>query len=196
MMMGIQGPNGFTSGAAEQGLKFANPAYTSYRLHREKQKDGNGPLTPSAHFAKIKAFKQEHPDVFCEEHTSEKIVCFSIQTHWMRSQALGNLSFDDPVNGLLSDASHKYWKSPDEKLIVTTIFSPLMLRWVPVLFTYSDGTTADHYKFHFLILIRSIAEEAKAQNVALNDKLLAMVCILLCNWSHVLRYLYHHFYCL
>ncbi|KAF9072159.1 hypothetical protein BDP27DRAFT_1418301 [Rhodocollybia butyracea] len=38
MMVGVPTP-----GAAEHGLKFANPAYTSYCTRREKQKDGNDP---------------------------------------------------------------------------------------------------------------------------------------------------------
>ncbi|KAF9060861.1 hypothetical protein BDP27DRAFT_1429567 [Rhodocollybia butyracea] len=175
MMVGVPTPTGFTPGAAEHGLKFANPAYTSYRTRREKQKDGNGPTSAFGHFAKLKEWKKQNPTVTCEEFTTPKVSCISIQTPWMRSQALGDLSNDEPVNGLVSDAAHKYWESPDGKLIVTSIFSPLILKWVPVLFTYSDGTTADHYEYHFLFLIRSIVQGAMHRGVNIEEALFAMV---------------------
>ena len=176
MMVGAPTIDGFTPGAPEHGLKFSNPAYTGYRLRREKQKSGNGPTSAFGHFARLKEWKQQHPTVLCEDYTDHQITCISIQTEWMRSQSLGDLSFDGPLNGLLSDAAHKYWESPDGKLIVTSIFNKLMLKWVPVLFTYSDGTTADHYEYHFLILIKSIVREAQEKKIDITDEIFAMVC--------------------
>ncbi|KAE9400087.1 hypothetical protein BT96DRAFT_993402 [Gymnopus androsaceus JB14] len=100
---------------------------------------------------------------------------YQLQTEWMRSQFLDDRSFDRPLNGLLSDAAHKYWESPDGKLIVTSIFNKLMLKWVPVLFIYSDGTTVDHYEYHFLILIKSIVREAQEKKIDITDEIFAMV---------------------
>lgn len=175
LMVGAPSVDGFTPGAPEHGTKFANPAYTGYRLRREKAKNGHGPTGGFQHFARLKEWKQKHPTVLCEDYTDSNMTCISVQTEWMRQQSLGDLSFNGPQNGLLSDAAHKYWESPDGKLIVTSIFNVLMLKWVPVLFTYSDGTTADHYEYHFLILIKSIVKEAKERNVDVTDELFAMV---------------------
>ncbi|KAF9061134.1 hypothetical protein BDP27DRAFT_1429299 [Rhodocollybia butyracea] len=58
MMVGVPTP-----GAAEHGLKFANPAYTSYCTRREKQKDGNDPTSAFGHIAKLKEWKKQNPTV-------------------------------------------------------------------------------------------------------------------------------------
>ena len=179
MMVGAPTIDGFSSSAPEHGLKFANPAYTSYQLHKEKQQHGNGPTNAFGLFACLKEWKLQHPTVLCEDYTDSCMTCISIQTEWMCDPSLGDLSYNGPLNGLLSDAAHKYWEFPDGKLIVTSIFNALMLKWVPVLFTYSDGTMADHYEYHFLNLIKSIVKDAMEQNIDIADDTFAMVCVAL-----------------
>ncbi|KAH7868528.1 uncharacterized protein C8R40DRAFT_1061736 [Lentinula edodes] len=79
----------------------------------------------------------------------------------------------DPLHGLLSDAAHKYWEDPNGRLIVTSIYSPLIEKWVPVLFTYGNGATIAHYEYHFLILIEGIAATALQKNIPITDSLFA-----------------------
>jgi hypothetical protein len=47
---------------------------------------------------------------------------------------------------------------------------------VPVIFTYSSGSSAEHYKLHFLALFQSIAHQAEKENVPITDELFAGVC--------------------
>ncbi|KAF9064588.1 hypothetical protein BDP27DRAFT_1199913, partial [Rhodocollybia butyracea] len=42
-------------------------------------------------------------------------------------------------------------------LIISSVFSQILLRWVPVLISYSNGATSTHYEQHFLALLESIA---------------------------------------
>ncbi|KIK62220.1 hypothetical protein GYMLUDRAFT_242903 [Collybiopsis luxurians FD-317 M1] len=82
---------------------------------------------------------------------------------------------EDPLHGILSDAAHKYWEDPNGHLIVSSIFSPLLVKWVPVLFTYANGATIDHYQYHFLILIQRVAQTAIEWGLAINDDIFAGV---------------------
>ena len=54
------------------------------------------------------------------------------------------------------------------------IVSPLHC-WVPVLFSYTNGASALHFKHHFLTLFRSIALQAESKMVAVKDHLFAGV---------------------
>ncbi|KIK51992.1 hypothetical protein GYMLUDRAFT_251579 [Collybiopsis luxurians FD-317 M1] len=82
---------------------------------------------------------------------------------------------DDPLQGILSDAAHKYWEDPDGCLIVSSTFSPLIQKWVPILFTYANGATAAHYEYHFLILIQGVVKTALERNISITDELFAGV---------------------
>lgn len=51
-----------------------------------------------------------------------------------------------------------------------------MSRWIPGIFTYSNGATAAHYKIHFLTLFEGIAMEAESRQIQVTDELFAGVC--------------------
>ncbi|KAH7874864.1 uncharacterized protein C8R40DRAFT_1237469 [Lentinula edodes] len=158
LMVGAPAPQGFGPSAADLGQKFSQRAYTSYRLNQEKKKDGNGPTSAFGNLQNLQKWKGKHSTVPCKDYVSSDIVCISLQTEWMQQQTLPDMSdVGDPLHGLLSDAAHKYWEDPNGRLIVTSIYSPLIEKWVPVLFTYANGATIAHYEYHFLILIEGIA---------------------------------------
>ncbi|KAF9062287.1 hypothetical protein BDP27DRAFT_1428067 [Rhodocollybia butyracea] len=171
LMVGPAAPEGFGPGAAELGQKFASQAYTGYRLRQEKKKNGNGPTSAFGTFEKLQQWKQKHPDATCKDFVSNDIVCITLQTDWMRQQLMPDMSgVSEPLGGLLTDAAHKYWDDPNGRLIVTSIYSPLIQKWVPVLFSYANGSTAAHYEYHFLILIESIAEVAAERGISISDE--------------------------
>jgi hypothetical protein len=181
MMAGAPAPKGFGPGAAELGQKFANRDYTGYRLRWEQKKDGNGLLSAFGTFNKLGNWKQQHPSVLCKEFISDNMVCLSLQTEWMRQQAIPNMSsVDSPLHGILSDAAHKYWEDPNGRLIVSSVFSPVIQKWVPLLFTYANGATTEHYEYHFLILIEGIIQTASERKIQITDDLFAGVGFLKC----------------
>jgi hypothetical protein len=49
--------------------------------------------------------------------------------------------------------------------MITSAYSADLLCWVPGLFSYTNGASAQHFKYHFVGLFQSIAAEA---NNALN----------------------------
>ncbi|KAJ3848744.1 hypothetical protein EV368DRAFT_86271 [Lentinula lateritia] len=173
-MVGAPAPQGFGPSAADLGQKFSQRAYTSYRLNQEKKKDGNGPTSAFGNLQNLQKWKGKHSTVLCKDYVSSDIVCISLQTEWMQQQTLPDMSdVGDPLYGLLFDAAHKYWEDPNVRLIVTSIYSPLIEKWVPVLFTYANGATIAHYEYHFLILIEGIAAAALQKNVPITDSLFA-----------------------
>ncbi|KIK58866.1 hypothetical protein GYMLUDRAFT_245649 [Collybiopsis luxurians FD-317 M1] len=176
MMAGAPAPNGYGPGAAELGHKFRNQDYTGYLLWHLHARDGNGPTSAFGVFNKLGEWKALHPDVFPQDFTSSDMVCISLQTEWMQQQVLTDMGdVEDPLHGILSDAAHKYWEDPNGCLTVSSTFSPLLVQWVPVLFTYANGATTDHYQYHFLILIQRVAQTAIEQGLAINDDIFAGV---------------------
>ncbi|EPQ59873.1 hypothetical protein GLOTRDRAFT_24197, partial [Gloeophyllum trabeum ATCC 11539] len=103
------------------------------------------------------------------------VTVIALQTEFMRSLLAREAVLNEPVNGLVSDAAHKFWKDRDSILIVTSTFSEELLRWVPVMFSYSNGQSAEHYKCHFLALFLSIAKQCADRSIVLTDKMLAQV---------------------
>lgn len=81
----------------------------------------------------------------------------------------------DPVNGFVSDATHKFWRDRGALLVTTSVFARQMHQWVPVMVTYSNGATAQHYEHHFLALMYAIADRAQQINYKLRYSNLAGV---------------------
>ncbi len=82
---------------------------------------------------------------------------------------------DDTLNGLLSDAAHVYWSVSHYLLIITSVFSDVLAFWVPGLFTISNGSTAEHYRYHFKGVLESITEVAETKEISIYDEMFAGV---------------------
>ncbi|KIK53811.1 hypothetical protein GYMLUDRAFT_249999 [Collybiopsis luxurians FD-317 M1] len=106
------------------------------------------------------AWQQQHPGVVRTCITNDKVSVLSIQTEWMRDRMLPDTVTAGPLNGMVSDGAHGYWIDSSLVLIITSTFSEKLKVWVPNLFTYSDGTSAEHYRYHFKAVFESIAEVA------------------------------------
>lgn len=134
-----------------------------------------------ASLKEFEEFATNHPGFVIHSCLGE-VVVICLQTDWMRSQALAfdtgvetSRDVDDPVSGTLSDAAHGWWRDRNRLLVVSSVFSPTADRWVPVLFSYTNGATSKHYKEHFLALLKTIAKCAEDEGVELDDKLFASV---------------------
>jgi hypothetical protein len=179
-MVGKETANGYIGAAPDCGQKFQSQAYVGHRLHKDKEKSGKGKNTGFGHFKWLRNWKSQHATVLCRDYTGEGVTVISVQTSWMREQAIPRqavASENNPVAGLLSDAAHKFFADSSAHLIVTSTFSPLIQKWVPVLFSYADGATATHYKLHFTTLIEGIALLASERELPVTDDLFLMVCL-------------------
>lgn len=84
---------------------------------------------------------------------------------------------DGPINGLVSDAAHGWWKERTSLLVVSSTYCPDLLCWVPGVLSYTNGASAQQFKYHFLGVIQSIAREAESQNHPVTDELFSGVRI-------------------
>lgn len=119
---------------------------------------------------------KEHPN-FVIDSILKDITVISMQTAYMASQAVKDTLAAESVNGIVSDAAHGFWRERTSVLIVSSVYVSRLHCWMPVMFSYANGTQAEHYKFHFLHLFRSIAKEAASHNITLSDELFSNVSI-------------------
>jgi hypothetical protein len=179
-MVGKETADGYVGAAAECGQKFMSRAYVGHRLRKELEQSGKGKNTGFGHFKWLRDWKKKHATVLCRDYTGDGVTVISVQTAWMRNQVIPDMSVaseNNPVAGLLSDAAHKYFADSNAHLIVTSTFSPVIEKWVPILFSYADGATATHYKLHFITLIEGVALLAREKNLTVTDDLFLMVCL-------------------
>ncbi|KAJ7315212.1 hypothetical protein DFH08DRAFT_620664, partial [Mycena albidolilacea] len=108
----------------------------------------------------IAAFENRHPHFAPRVYIEGKVTVIVLQSPFMRRVLLKDTVEDDAVNGIVSDASHGFFKQRNELLMVSSVFEPKNLQcWVPAMMSYFNGSTVDHYRIHFFHLLRSIAEE-------------------------------------
>jgi hypothetical protein len=95
----------------------------------------------------------------------------------MASQLVREEKLDLPINGFVNDAAHGWWKERNYLLMITSVYSPELACWIPGVMSFTNGASADHFKWHFLALFESIAEEAEWRQMTIDDELFAGVDI-------------------
>jgi hypothetical protein len=172
LLVGIPGLRGPGESVADISDVFMN----ADRIRKERQKvstgDGRGGDGFLADFSK---FATDHPGFVIYSQIGE-VTVIVMQTTFMASQLVRNGILQEAVNGLISDAAHGFWRERTSILVVTSCHSPDLFCWVPVIFTYSNGSSSEHYRLHFLALFQSIAHEAEKENNPVTDELFAGVC--------------------
>jgi hypothetical protein len=93
----------------------------------------------------------------------------------MRNQMVKERLLEGPINGLVSNAAHGWWKERTSLLVVSSTYCPDLLCWVPGVFSYTNGASAEHFKYHFLGVIQSIAREAELKKHPITDGLFSGV---------------------
>ena len=82
---------------------------------------------------------------------------------------------DGPINRLVNDAAHGWWKERNSLLMVTSFYCPNLFCWVPGILSYTNGASGEHFKYHFLGVFQSIAHEAELRKFPVIDQLFAGV---------------------
>ena len=59
--------------------------------------------------------------------------------------------------------------------MITSVYSPELACWIPALMSFTNGASADHFKWHFIALFESIAKEAEWQKMTICNELFAGV---------------------
>lgn len=136
-------------------------------LGKDKVKGGTG----DAFIETFSEFQLKHPGFIVANTMLGGVTVISGQTPFMASQIHDQaLQVDGPFNGIISDAAHGWWQVRTSLLIVSSVFSQILLRWVPVLISYSNGASSTHYEYHFLALLESIARVCSERNKPLTDE--------------------------
>ncbi|KAJ7711631.1 hypothetical protein B0H16DRAFT_1816471 [Mycena metata] len=174
LLVGRPGGNGAADSVADISPVLINAERIKYERRRVlKPTGGQGGDNFVKEFGK---FDKLNPN-FVRTAQFGEVSVVALQTPFMASRLLKSvLSANDGVDGVVSDAAHGYWRERNSLLIVSSTYEPTHLKcWVPVLISYSNGGTAEHYRIHFFELFCSIAEEYDARKMELNDDCFANV---------------------
>jgi hypothetical protein len=172
LVVGVPGLGGPGQSAAD-----ISPALLNIdRVTRERQrvKREHGSTNGDDFFASFAKFTTEHPDFVLSENIGS-VTVIALQSPFMASQLVREEKLDLPINGYVNDAAHGWWKERKHLLMITSVYSPELSCWIPGLMSFINGASADHFKWHFLALFESIAEEVGWREMAINDELFAGV---------------------
>ena len=156
--------------AADISPMLVNKDRISYE--RNKIKAQYSQSNPSGDTINVQAFAS-----FCEESEDFVVQCsfgkttiISMQSPvLLRELVRESPVSDEPVNGILTDAAHGYWKQHNNLLIVSSTYSVLLRCWIPGLLSYTNGATEKHYSLHFRALFQLIAQEHRRRGLSTSD---------------------------
>jgi len=59
--------------------------------------------------------------------------------------------------------------------MMTSVFSPVLKRWMPILMSFMDGGSTEYYRIHFIITFQTIATQALQKGINLKDTMFSIV---------------------
>ncbi|EIW84332.1 hypothetical protein CONPUDRAFT_142660 [Coniophora puteana RWD-64-598 SS2] len=153
-----------------------SPAYVNIdRVTKDRQKlKASVPRGGDTFIFDFSHFDRSHPN-FVTSTQVGNVTVLTMQSKFMKTLLLKDHITDEPVNGFVTDATHKYFADHNALLLITATYSLELTRWVPVQFAYLNGATAAHYRQHFLALFKSIALQAIERKIPVTDDLFAGV---------------------
>ncbi|KAF9032059.1 hypothetical protein BJ165DRAFT_1358081 [Panaeolus papilionaceus] len=165
LVVGVPGLHGPGKSAADISRVFLNAA----RVSKERQKVTNE-IGPSADgfIASFSRFEDEHPG-FVINSVIGKVTVISVQTEFMRSQLVKDSTLNGPINGMVNDAAHGWWRESNSLLMVTSTYCPQLHCWVPSVMSYTNGASTEHFTQHFQAVFQSISLEVKKRKRKLTD---------------------------
>jgi hypothetical protein len=174
LLVGPQVVGGYGRGAADIGQAGKNRAFVAYKAREIKSRS----IAQNGHWfiEQFSHWQRSHPGIVRTSLFHAEVSIISVQTGWMCNMLLPEIAIvDKPVRGLITDGAHGYWSEGRAILIVTSIFCASLGVWVPGLFTYADGASTRHYRYHFKGVFESIGNVAQARNVEVTDEMFIMV---------------------
>ena len=172
LVVGVPG----LGGPGQSAAKISPALLNIDRVAKERQnvKKAHDSTNGDDFISSFSKFTLEHPDfVLLEVIGSVTVV--ALQSPFMASQLVREERLDLPINGFVNDAAHGWWKEQNHLLMITSVYSPELACWIPGLMSFTNGASAEHFKWHFLALFESIAEEARCREMTICDELFAGV---------------------
>lgn len=122
-------------------------------------------------------FLISNPAFMVRSHFNDGVFVFSFQSDEMRKPLVKDEKLAEPVNGLVNDAAHGFWKNRQHLLMVSSSYSERLESWVPGMLSFTNGASAEHFRQHFLALFIGIAREAEARGIPVTDELFIGVSV-------------------
>ncbi|KAF8956009.1 hypothetical protein BDZ97DRAFT_1764147 [Flammula alnicola] len=170
LIVGVPGIDGPGESIADISDVFLN----ADRVSKERQKLKHGDPGGDDVLAAFAKFEQDHLGFVIYSIIGQvTVVC--VQSSFMRSQLVKERLLDGPINGMVNDGAHKFWRQHNCILMVTSTYCPSLFCWVPGVLSYTNGSSAQHFRYHFLAVFQSIVREAEDRFVAIADRLFAGV---------------------
>jgi hypothetical protein len=171
LIVGVPGVSGPGDSVADISDVFLNAG----RVGKERLKIKKGSqISGDAFIASFSKFSADHPGfvIFSQLDT---VTVVSVQSVLMRREMVKERLLNGPINGLVNDAAHGWWKERNSLLMVSSTYCPDLLCWVPGVLSYTNGASAEHFKYHFLAVLQSIVHEADSRKFPVTDTLFAGV---------------------
>ena len=172
LIVGIPGINGPGESVADISDAFLNAGRVG--KERLKLKYGSDAGGGDSFIAAIAKFSKEHPGFVIGSRIDEVSV-ISVQSEFMCSLLLNDYILNKPVNGVVNDATHSWWRERNYLLMTMLAYCPELSCWVPGVLSFMNGASADHFTYHFLAIFQGIAREADSRKLEVNDELFAGV---------------------
>ena len=100
----------------------------------------------------------------------------SVQLEFMHTLLLKDDALEGPLNGMVNDAAHGWWREQNSLLMVTSTYCLELCCWVPGVLSFTNGASAEHFACHFLAVFQGIARVAESRKLEVMDELFAGVC--------------------
>ncbi|KAF8886613.1 hypothetical protein CPB84DRAFT_1654903, partial [Gymnopilus junonius] len=120
---GLEGPR-------ESVADISDVLLNAGRVSKEKQKVKKTAQTADRLVASFSKFARDHPN-FVIHSQFDEVTVISVQTNFMRSQLVKESCLEGPVNRMVNDAAHGWWKERNSLLMVSSTYCPDLLCWVP-----------------------------------------------------------------
>ncbi|KAF9455214.1 hypothetical protein BDZ94DRAFT_1130311, partial [Collybia nuda] len=165
LIVGLPGVNGPGDSVADISDVYLN----ADRVSKDRRALKRGADTSGDQFIRgFAEFDDEHPG-FILLSVLGKVTVISVQSRFMRSQLVKDTILSGPVNGMVNDAAHGWWIERTYLLMVSSTYCPVLHCWVPGVLSFTNGASAEHFKFHFLAVFQSISLEAESRSIDLTD---------------------------
>lgn len=148
-------------------VSMISPAYTNADRtaagRRQALSQYRVPKDKDSQFTRLQELYTRHPTFFAPLYKALPIFIISVQTAWMLQHSVHEHISDSPYNGIVSDGAHGFFRGSKAVLQVSLSYSEVMGRWVPILFTYMEGLSADDFCIHFTNLFNGIAKMVESR---------------------------------
>lgn len=163
LLVGVRTLKGPGESAKDISTVLLNKDRIAHELKSVRQTSRAGASGDTLNLAEFSQFCANNPG-FIIHSIIRDVVVISMQQPLMLAELVKeSRRTDEPVNGIVSDAAHGFWRERNCLLIISSAYSSRLRCWIPGIMSYTNGASSDHYRHHFLALFQSIAQERRSR---------------------------------